>query len=396
MYIPETIKTLFYSSQSSRSVSINQPIEMIPRTNRQYTCMKSQQTIDPDRDTVIWINANKENDAPMAQTLGRSLASDHRSRSPNFSSTSGVPRWVRQGPEGPEYRVPVLLGQIKRSSNGKHLNPVTGEHFLAKEKLILSPAGHWEDSCELSAKQLFGQTAKFKNLDVEQNSHVFTIIEKRATGKSLFSRCNFHDVHHVVNSFDHSIWSNCSFSGVFIQSSQTSFVKAKILDCRFEQSNFSGLSFERAQFTDCVFKNVDFSRSNFTDASFAGCEFIDCKMIDTNMDNSKLRRCKLDGIDMNGCKLNYTFFCESRLIQTDLEKTIGIATLQKVHLSAKEAQWIVEEDPTCRVIRAGELTTDVFIGLKLLNGRARDEENSARGERITTPSAVDKYVDYLA
>lgn len=94
--------------------------------------------------------------------------------------------------------------------------------------------------------------------------------------------------------------------------------QAIFINCKFNSSNLSRVSFVNSKFFNCEFCNCNLSSINFRNSVISNCTF----NADNCFDNSKFGNCKLSNCYFIGCELNSVSFDEATICSCEFEKNI--------------------------------------------------------------------------
>lgn len=129
-----------------------------------------------------------------------------------------------------------------------------------------------------------------------------------------FSGTQFHNAAITGVNFEYAEFNGVNFDNcTFIA---TTFRTLDVIGMTGNATVFNITDFRESKFRKCQFVDCDFTSAIFFEVELEDCEFINCEFVGTTINTAIFRRCNLEGSFFSNILMT-----ESKLIDTDPEKT---------------------------------------------------------------------------
>lgn len=249
------------------------------------------------------------------------------------------------------------------------------------EKLFISPqaVGKWERGESMPDITTFNRLAEILGVDLNYFSENFASETTETTKAESLDKVPVEEPttkpKKKINwNMSFGNWVDADFSG--LKDLREKFRCSNMKNCKFIDSNLSGLILKANHMESCDFRGSDLSNSQIGYSHLEKNLFNDCNFIDTEFSLSDISGCDFSGANFTGARLRTTDFQKNTLISATLNTTSFIAMdMKEVVFSGAIEECYFENCSFKKVIIQDSILTNTFFkgrlkGIQFINCKA--------------------------
>lgn len=194
------------------------------------------------------------------------------------------------------------------------------------QRLFISPqaVGKWERGESFPDIITFNRLAKIFGVDLNYFSENFQSVTHEMTPEqSLVKQTPEFPSEIKKNSLRWDMsrgnWVDADFSG--LKNLQDKFSSSNLKNCKFVESNLSGLLLKSNTITHCDFLRSDISYSRVRTSNIFNNLFSDCSLIETEFTGSSIKSCNFSKADLTGVVIKSCSFAKNTMEKAILKRT---------------------------------------------------------------------------